>query len=99
MEAQNSLCKVVMVEIQVGWRYRLRGYTHRKPAERVGSQPRRGVLQSAKLKGIGDLKSPLTVTHGDADFGVCPAGFYLVQYLAPFLPFGMVMYILCYCML
>lgn len=27
-------------------------------------------LQSAKQKGIGDLKSTLTITHGDAELGV-----------------------------
>lgn len=67
------------------------GHPHGKPAERVGNQPRRAGLQSAKLIGIGDLKSALTNTHGDAEFGGCPAGFYLAQYfhhMIPFLPSG-----------
>lgn len=61
------------------------------------------MLQSMKLKGVGDLKSPLTSAMEMQNFGVCPAGFQsLVQYfliMLPFLLFGMTIYILCHCML
>ena len=44
------------------------------------------------------------IRHGHAEFGVTPLGFELALVenfltMLPFLPFGMVMYILCHCML
>jgi len=41
------------------------------------------VWQSTELKGAGDLKS-FDIRHGDAEFGVCPAGFW--SYLGPAFP-------------
>jgi hypothetical protein len=70
------------------------------------SSKERSVLQSAKMKGARDLKSLLISDawkwrHGDAEFGVCPAGFQscfgpILPHCVPCLPFGMVMCILCY---
>jgi len=55
------------------------------------------------MKGVGDLKI-FDIRLRDVEFGVCPAcfGFALVQNfltVLPFIPFGMVVYILCHYML
>ena len=65
----------------------------------------RSVLQSTNLKGVGDLKTIVTlVRHGDIESGDCTAGFCraLIQYfliILLFLHFGKVIYILCHYML
>ena len=55
-------------------------YLLRKAANREWNQPRRNqfVAINKDEKGVGDLKTTLTsdlLHHGDAEFGVCPAGF------------------------
>lgn len=61
------------------------------------------MFQSTKLKRVGDLKRCFDIRHGEAEFGVYPAGFpSSFQYfliLLPFLSFEMIMYILYHCVL
>jgi hypothetical protein len=53
------------------------GYLLRKAANRWWKQPRRKNFDAVNKdeKGVGDLKNFFEISHGDAKFGVCPAGF------------------------
>ena len=62
------------------------------------------MLQSTKLKGVGDLKSALTsdMKMQNLEFAQLTLGLALVQHfltMLPFLHFGIVTYILCHCIL
>ena len=62
------------------------------------------MLQSTKLKEVGYLKSTLTsdMEMQSLEFAQLVFSLALVQYflpMLPFLPFQLVMYILCHCML
>ncbi|EGW10137.1 hypothetical protein I79_024307 [Cricetulus griseus] len=61
----------------------------------------RSVLQSMKLKGVGDLKSILTTDTEmqSLEFTQLIFGLSLIPYFLIMFPFGMVMYILCHCIL
>ena len=80
-------------------------YLLRKTANREWEQPKRK-RSVAVNKAVGSCRSKecFDIRHGDAEFGVCPAGYNLalVHYfltLSPSLHFGMAMYILCHYML
>jgi hypothetical protein len=70
-----------------------------------GKSPReRPVLQSTKIKGLGDLKSALTsdmevqsLEFAQLDFGLALVHHFLT--MSPLLPFGMMIYSLSHCML
>ena len=69
---------------------------------RKTSQKERSVLQSTKLKGVGDLKSHQTLEKQNLEsvqLIFCLALFQYFLIILPFIPFGMVMYILCHYML
>ena len=70
--------------------------------ERCTTNPReRSVLQSTKLKGVGDLKSALTsdMEKQSLECVLLVLGLALFTMLPPFLTFGIIMYSLCHCML
>jgi len=70
-----------MLEMSESW-----DTCHKKLLTGNRTNPRkRSVLQSTKLKGVGNLKS-IFISHGDAEFGAYLAGL-------------MVIYIFCYCVL
>lgn len=83
---------------------RATGYLLRKAAKREWEQAKeRSVLNSTKLKGVGDLKIILTsdMKIQILEFVQLASRLALVQYFLTMLPslsFGMVMYILCHCM-
>jgi hypothetical protein len=60
------------------------------------------VLQSTKLKRVGEYEECFDIRHGDAEFGQLDFSLASVQYffiMFPSLRCGTVMYILCHCML
>ena len=81
------------------------GSLPRRAADRSGTSPReRSVLQSTKLKGVGDLRSILTsdmemqsLEFAQPVFSLALAQHFLA--ILPFLRFEMAMYILCHYML
>jgi hypothetical protein len=79
MAAQRLLCEaevnpdfirdpkmLVMAELWDDCQEELQTRNRNNPRERH-------VLQSTKLKGVGDLKT-FDIRHGDAEIGACPAG-------------------------
>ena len=80
-------------------------HLRRKAANREWNQPKRKkCVGGNKAKRSWRSEESFDIRHEDAEFGVCPAGFqlYLNQYfltMSPSLCFGMVMSILCHCML
>ena len=84
---------------------RAMGYLPRKVANREWNQPKRKQCTAVnKDERSWRYEEHFDIRHGEAEFGVCPAGFGLVLVqifftMILFLPFGIVMYILCHCML
>lgn len=80
-------------------------YLPRKAADSVWTQPKRGVLRSTKLRGMGDAESPKASDTDTEAQGLESALLLSALALAqgfltmlPFLPFGMKMYTLYHCM-
>lgn len=80
---ERPLCKAMKVKPGLPWRPqnvgddRAVGYFQRRDPNRGISPWERGVLQPTKLKGAGGLKSTFDIRHGDKEFGVCPAPFWI----------------------
>lgn len=80
---ERLLCKAMKVKPGLPWRPlnvgddRAVGYFQRRDPNRRISPWERGVLQPTKLKGAGGLTSTFDIRHGDKEFGVCPAPFWI----------------------
>jgi len=105
---ERPLCEAIKVKPGFYWRPQAVGYDRvignlpKRAADKVWNQPKRkNMLQSTKLKGIGDLKSVLTLDMGHRVWNL-PAGFRfcfgsVFPHYAPFpIFFGMVLGILCH---
>jgi hypothetical protein len=80
MESQTLKQEAVMLKLP--WRLkdvkdaRAMGYMLRKAANREWNQPsRKQLLQSTKMKEERRSEDCFDISHGDVEFGVCPAGF------------------------
>jgi hypothetical protein len=76
----------------------------RRVAHREWNQPRREKYVSGSNTKRVEPSKPFAITCEASVFGICPAGFWsccgsVPPHYAPFLPFGMVLYILWHCML
>jgi hypothetical protein len=81
-QVESQTLKQEAVTLKLPWRLkaikdaRAMGYVLRKAANREWNQPRRKqLLQSTKMKKEWRSEDRFDISHGDAEFGVYPAGF------------------------
>ena len=80
-QVESQTLKQEAVTLKLPWRLkdvkdaRAMGYMLRKAANREWNQPRRKTKQSTKMKKEWRSEDHFDISHGDAEFGVCPAGF------------------------
>ena len=81
-QVESQTPKQEAVTLKLPWRLkdvkdaRAMGYMLRKAANRSGTSPgESSLLQSTKMKKEWRSEDRFDISHGDAEFGVCPAGF------------------------
>ena len=109
--SKEAMCEAVKLKPGLPWRTqdvrdaRVVGYLPRRAANREWNQPKRkkcAAVSKAELSWRSE--EHLDIRHGDAEFGVCPAGFQscfvpVFPHCAPLATFWNVMYVLCHYML
>lgn len=107
----NTLCEAMKVKPGLCWRPQdiemPELWDATKESCRLGVEPcprEREVCCSQQTESSWRSEEHFDIRHGDGEFGGFPTGFLPCfgpefSYYAPFPPFGMVIYILCHCML